>query len=88
MTGRAAFAPPENPGIYPAGLALNAAVGMRAREEVLHKELISQYEIHNGVEQALKDIIIEAVDGDFLLKIKDEILVFLNETPRSMIDHL
>jgi len=36
----------------------------------------------------LKDIIIEAVDGDFLLIIKDEILVFLNETPRSMITHL
>jgi hypothetical protein len=37
----------------------------------LHKELIAQYEIHKGVEQAMKDIIIEAVDGDFLLKIKD-----------------
>jgi len=51
----------------------------------LHKELIAQYEIHKGVEQALKDIIIEAV---FLLKIEDEILVFFNETPRSMITHL
>jgi len=48
MTGGIAFAPPANPGIYPAGLALNAAVGTRAREEALHKELIAQYEIHKG----------------------------------------
>ena len=88
MTGRTVFAQPGNPGIYPAGLALNAAAGMRAREEALHKELIAQYEIHKGVEHALKDIIIEAVDKDFLLEIEDETLVFLNETPRSMIDHL
>jgi hypothetical protein len=54
----------------------------------LHKELIAQYEIHKGVEQALKDIIIQAVDEDFLLKIEDETLGFLNEMPRSMIIHL
>jgi len=47
MTGETVFAQPGNPGIYPAGLALNAAAGMRAREEALHKELIAQYEIHN-----------------------------------------
>jgi hypothetical protein len=88
MTGGIAFVQPGNPGIYPAGLALNAAAGTRAREEALHKELIAQYEIHKGVEQALKDIIIEAVDEDFLLEIEDEILGFLNKTPRTMITHL
>jgi len=36
----------------------------------------------------LKDIIIEAVDKDFLLDTEDEILIFFNETPRSMITHL
>jgi hypothetical protein len=40
------------------------------------------------VEQAVKGIIIEAVEEDFLLKIKDETLGFLNQTPRSMINHL
>ncbi len=40
------------------------------------------------MEQALKDIIIEAVNEDYLLEIEDETLVFLNETPRSMIGHL
>ena len=88
MTGGTAFIQPGNPGIYPAGLAPNAAAGTRAREEAEHKELIAQYEIHKGVEQALKDIIIQAVDEDYLLEIKDETLGFLNETPRSMIIHL
>jgi hypothetical protein len=88
MTGGIAFAPPANPRIYPTGLALNAAAGTRSREEALHKELIAQYEIHKGVEQALKDIIIEAVDEDFLLEIEDEILGLLNETTSTMIAHL
>jgi hypothetical protein len=42
MTRGTTFTLPANPGIYPAGLALNGAVGTRAREEALHKELISQ----------------------------------------------
>ena len=88
MTGGTAFIQPGNPGIYPAGLAPNAAAGTRAREEAEHKELIAQYEIHKGVEQALKDIIIQAVDEDYLLEIEDETLGFLNETPKSMIVHL
>ena len=88
MTGGTAFIQPGNPGIYPAGLAPNAAAGTRAREEAEHKELIAQYEIHKGVEQALKDIIIQAVDEDYLLEIEDETLGFLNETPRNMIIHL
>ena len=88
MTGGTAFIQPGNPGIYSAGLAPNAAAGTRAREEAEHKELIAQYEIHKGVEQALKDIIIQAVDEDYLLEIEDETLGFLNETPKSMIIHL
>jgi len=36
----------------------------------------------------LKDIIIEAVDEDFLLKIENETLGFLNKTPSTMIAHL
>jgi hypothetical protein len=88
MTGGTAFTLPANPGIYPAGLALNAAAGTWSREEALHKELISQYEILKGVKQALKAIIIETVAGDYLLKIKDETLGFLNETPQSIITHL
>jgi hypothetical protein len=88
MTGSTALTPLTNPGIYPAGLALNAAARMQAREEALHKELIPQYEILKSVKQALKDIIINAVEGDFLLKMEDETLGFLNKTPRGIITHL
>ena len=87
MTG-VAFAIPPNPGIYPAGLAANAAAGIRARAEAEHKEEVAQYEILKGVEQALKDIILEAVEIDYLMEIEDETLGYLNQTPRQMIDHL
>ncbi len=41
MTGGTQFDPPANPGVYPAGLAINAAAGTRAREEEIHKELVA-----------------------------------------------
>jgi hypothetical protein len=88
MTGGIEFEPPGNPGVYPAGLALNAAAGTRAREEAMHKELVAQYEIYKGVEQGIKDIIQEAVEADYLLEIEDETLGFLNQTPRQMLNHL
>jgi hypothetical protein len=84
----AAFVAPNHPGIYPAGLALNAAAGTRAREVALHKEQLAQFEIFKGVEQALKDIILEVLEHDYLLEIKDDTLGFLNQTPRQMINHL
>jgi hypothetical protein len=88
MTGGINFEPPGNPGVYPAGLALNAAAGTRAREKAMHKELVAQYEIYKGVKQGMKDIIQDAVEADYLLKIEDEALGFLNQTPRQMLNHL
>jgi hypothetical protein len=83
-----AFNNPIHPGIYPAGLTANAAARTQSREEAEHKELLVQYEILKGVEQALKDIILEAVEHDYLLEIEDDTLRFLNQTPRQMINHL
>ena len=40
------------------------------------------------MEQALKDIILEALENDYLVEIEDDTLGFLNQTPRQMIDHL
>ncbi len=59
-----------------------------AREEVVHKGLNREYEIFCGVEAGLKDIILEAVDIDYALEIKDEILGFLCEMPKQIIAHL
>ncbi len=81
MTGTP-FDNPQNPGIYPANIAENAANRVRARKEALHKELIREYEIYCGVEQALQDIILEAANNNYLLEIEDKILGYLNQTPR------
>ena len=88
MTGGIAFADPANPGVYPAGLAANAAATVRARAEAEHKELITQFETFEGVRQGVKDLILEAVDNEYLIEIEHETLGFLNQTPRQMLDHL
>jgi hypothetical protein len=88
MTRGTAFVNPVHPGIYPEGLAANVAAGTRAMAEAVHKEQIAQFKIFAGVEQALRDIILEAVDHDNLLEIEDDTLGFLNQTPRSIINHL
>jgi hypothetical protein len=56
--------------------------------EAVHKEQIAQFEIFAGLEHDLKDIILKAVDHDYLLKIEDDTLGFLNQMPRSIINHL
>jgi hypothetical protein len=88
MTGITAFTVPANPGIYPTMLASNAATETRARAEAEHKELQNQFEKLQGMEQGLKDIIIKAVESDFLLKIEDKTIGFLNVSARQMITHL
>jgi hypothetical protein len=87
MTGTP-FDNPQNPGIYSANKAGNAANGIRARKEALHKKLIREYEIYCRVDQALKDIILQAVNNNYLLEIEDKILGYLNQTSRQMIAHL
>jgi hypothetical protein len=88
MMGGIAIIAPANPGNYPAGPAANAAAGIRTRKEAMHKELVAQFEILTGVEQTSKDMNIEAVESDYLLEIEDETLVFFNQTPRTMLNHL
>jgi len=88
MTGGIDFVIPANPGVYPAGLAANAAATVRARAEAEHKELITQFETFEGVRQGVKDLILEAVDNEFLIEIEHETLGYLNRTPRQMLDHL
>ena len=82
------FNNPANPGNYPANIAGNVAAGVRARAEAEHKEEVREYETFQGVMQATKDIILEAVDHEYLLEIEDEILGFLNQTPTDMLTHL
>ena len=88
MTGGTDFVNPVNPGIYPANLELNAAAGTRARAEAEHRELINQFETFEGVRLGTKDLILEAVDNEYLNEIEHDTLGFLNQTPRQMLQHL
>jgi hypothetical protein len=62
MMGGVAFANPANPGTYPVNVPGNATAGVRARAEVEHKEFVREYETFQGVVQATKDIILEAIN--------------------------
>jgi hypothetical protein len=88
MMGGTAFINPIHPGIHPTSLAANVAAGTRAMAGAVHKEQISQFKIFAGVEHAIKEITLKAVEHDYLLEIEDKTLGFLNQTPRQMIDHL
>jgi hypothetical protein len=88
MTRGIDFVNSVNPGIYPMGLAVNATAGTRARAEAEHKELINQYETFEGVRLGAKDLIVEAVDKEYLIKIEHEMMGYINQTPRHMLEHL
>ena len=80
MMGGTAFVTPANPGLYPA-IAATITARTRAREEALHKGFVKKYKIFCKVEAGLKDIILKAVDNDYVLEIEIKILRFLNQTP-------
>ena len=88
LTAGVLFINPINPGNYPTNVAGNTAAGVRARAEAEHKEEVKEYETFQGVVQATKDIILEAVDHEYLLEIEDDILSFLNQTPTDMMNYL
>ncbi len=80
MTGGINFINPVNPGIYPMGLAVDAAAGTRARAESEHKKFINQYKTF--------DLILEAVNNKYLIKIEHETMRYINQTPQQMLEHL
>ncbi len=88
LTAGVLFINPVNPRNYPTNFAGNAAAGVPARAEAEHKEEVKEYETFQGVVQATKDIILEAVDHEYLLNIEDDIIGFLNQTPTDMMNHL
>jgi hypothetical protein len=88
MMGGVAFVNPANPGTYPANTPANAAAVVQARAEAEHKEFVREYKTLQGVVQATNDIILEAVDQEYLLEIKDKTLGFLNQTPNDMLTRL
>jgi hypothetical protein len=60
----------------------------RVQREAEHKALIVQFQTCTGVAKGLKDLILQAVDEDFLLEMRDEGVAYLNVTPFQMLTHL
>ncbi len=56
--------------------------------EAEHKKQIKVFETFAGVGMGLKDLILKAIDEDYLLEIKHEHLGFLNITATQMLTHL
>ena len=81
----APFIVPANPGHYPAG---PIPAVQRAQREAEHKALVVQFQTCTGVAKGLKDLILKAVEEDFLLELRDEVVAYLNVTPVQMITHL
>ena len=63
------FIVPPNPGHYPAG---PIPATQRTQQEAEHKALIVQFQTCVGVAKGLKDLILQAVEEDFLLELRDE----------------
>jgi hypothetical protein len=88
MTGGTEFVNPVNPGIYPTTLTASALAGARARAKKEHIELINQFKMCEGVHLGMKDLILEAVDNEYLIEIEHKTFRYLNQTPRQMLNHL
>jgi len=78
------FVAPLNPGVYLIGVTAANCSQMEAK----HKEQINQFHTFAGVGMGLKDLILKAIDKDYLLEIKHECVTFLNMTAVQMLTHL
>jgi hypothetical protein len=78
------FVAPLNSGVYPIGVTAANCLQMEAK----HKEQINQFHTFAGVGMELKDLILKAIDKDYLLEIKHEHVAFLIVTAVQMLTHL
>jgi hypothetical protein len=83
MSGGIDFVDLINPDFYPATLAMNAAAGTRAKAEAEHKKLINQVKTFEGVLLGTKDLILEAVANEYIIKIEHETLGFLKQNTKK-----
>lgn len=80
------FVRPTQPPALPATAALQAE-----SQRAIDRQFIENVRTFNkylGVEQGIKDKIIEAVESEYLLELKEGILGYHNVTARGMLDHL
>ncbi len=75
------FIVPANLGVYPAGVIPAA---QRLQQEADDKALIKQLQTCVGVAKGLKELIMKAIDKDFLLELQAQQTGYLNVTPFQM----
>jgi hypothetical protein len=78
------FVAPVNPGVYPVGVIAATRLQMEAK----HKEQVKQFHTFIGVGMGLKDLILKAIDKEYLLEIKHKRMAFLNVLAAQMLTHL
>ncbi len=78
------FVVPVNPGVYLVGVT----AATRSWMEAEHKEQVNQFHTFIGVGMGLKDLVLKAIDKDYLLEIKHNHVAFLNMTAAQMLTHL
>ncbi len=76
---------PANPGVYPLG---NIPAAQQGQREAEHKALVAQFQTCVGASKGLKDLILQAVDKDFLFELQAEGIAYLNVTPVQILTHL
>ena len=85
-SGEIPFICPTQPPALPP-IAASQAENQKAIDRQFN-ENVRIYNTYLGVEQGIKDKIIEAVDSEYLLELKDELFSYHNVTAREMLDHL
>ena len=78
------FVAPVDPGVYPDSVMAANCLW----QEAGHKEEVKQFHTFAGVGMGLKDLILKAINKDYLLEIKHEHVTFLNVTTVQMMTHL
>jgi chaperonin cofactor prefoldin len=76
---------PANPGVYPQG---NFPAAQRGQREAEHKAQVTTFLTCVGVSKGLKDLILKAVDEDYILELRAEGNAYLNVSPLQMLTHL
>jgi hypothetical protein len=74
-----------NPGVYPLG---NIPAAQHGQQEAEHKALVAHFQTCMGASKGLRDLILQAVDEDFLLELQAKGITYLNVTPVQMLTHL
>jgi len=85
---RWSYQEPVHPGYYDATITANTTEVEAKAKEAEHKEKLRLYQVFLGVEQALREMIVEAVDKQHIAELDEEYVGYTGVTPLAMIEHL